>query len=152
MLQQWQGISVGQSVGLYVANGPPRGIILQIRKPNGNEHVQVLVALIWERSMIKEDAHELKGFTHHLNKVWPKTENSFKFMVSTEFRVLTYDCIRDTEDSLSMDIEDSLCPHLVYHRPYTPRETRIREVGDMTEFFTEGAPFGQIKFGKSSQQ
>jgi hypothetical protein len=152
MLEQCpeHGVSVGQSVGLHVINGPPRGKVLQIRRPDGEEHVQVLVALIWERSRIVEDAkaleHLREPFLNHLNKVWPRTEKSFTFMVSTEFRVLTCSAMRGVKDPFSVNIENHLCPHLVYHRPFDTEETKIFDVPRMEEFFVKGAPFWQIRF------
>lgn len=147
-----RGFAVGQSIGLHVTDGPPRGKILQIRRPEGSEDMQVLVALIWERSRIKEDAGGLKHlyerFIKDLDEVWPETDDSFKFMISTEFRVLACSSIRDESDPLSKNIEDSLCRSFVYHRPYNVEDTKIFRISEMEKFFTKGAPFWQISFTK----
>ncbi|PQE16462.1 sentrin-specific protease protein [Rutstroemia sp. NJR-2017a WRK4] len=140
-------VSVGDSVGLYVESGPARGKILQIRKSTGDEHVQVLVALIWERSTIEDDTNAVRGFKSKLNRFWPP-KASFQFMVGTEYRVLTCaSIIRDKRNPLGMNIEDRLWPDRVYNRPFDPEKTQILKVGDMNDFFDKNAAFWEVKFG-----
>jgi hypothetical protein len=148
---------VGQFVGLHVKDGPPRGVILQIRQPDGDLHVQILVALIWERNRIKKDAEELgrhlyKRFLNRLNSVWPETEKAFKFMVSTEFRIVTCNSVRDRKDALSVSIKENLCCDLVYHRPFETEKTNVCGISDMKDFFTESAPLYRSTFGESSSK
>jgi hypothetical protein len=141
MLQQCpeHGIKIGQNVWLCVPNGPPRAKILQIRQPKGGGHVQVLVALIWERQRIIQDAAGLIAFQKRLNNLWPESEESFQYVLSTEFRILACENIQ-TKD---MDVQ--LSRNLVYHRPFDMRDTKILNTGAMKEYLTEGGVFWRME-------
>jgi hypothetical protein len=55
---------VGQNVPLHTTSGPELGKILEIRKLDQGKYTQVLVALIWDRETIEDDAADLKWVPH----------------------------------------------------------------------------------------
>jgi hypothetical protein len=137
-LRPENGYTIGQNVRMNVKYGPTCGKIIQMCKPPGGEGIQVLIAKIWERWRIIQDAEGLETFQENLDTHWPAEERSFQYVLGTEYMVISCTDIK-------AEVQISLSPDLIYHRPYDPEDSNIHLRSAMKKHFSKDGVFHGIK-------
>ncbi|OBT77752.1 hypothetical protein VF21_03830 [Pseudogymnoascus sp. 05NY08] len=127
-----------------VKYGPTCGKIIQMRKPPGGEGIQVLIAKIWERWAIIQDAEGLETVQKNLDTRWPPEERSFQYVLGTEYMVISLQDIK-------AEVQISLSPDLIYHRPYDPEDSDIHSRSAMKKHFSKDGVFYGIKLVQESE-
>ncbi|OBT87062.1 hypothetical protein VE02_05044 [Pseudogymnoascus sp. 03VT05] len=137
-LRPENGYTIGQNVRIDVPDGPTCGKIIQMRKLPGEEGIQVLIAKIWERWRIIQDAEGLETVRENLDTRWPAEERSFQYVLGTEYMVIS---LQDIE----AEAQISLSPDLIYHRPSDPVDSDIHSRSAMKKHFSKDGVFYGIK-------
>lgn len=137
-LRPENGYTIGQNVRMDVKDGPTCGKIIQMRKPLRGEGIQVLIAKLWGRWRIIQDAEGLETFQKKLDTRWPAEECSFQYVLGTEYMVIS---CRD----IKAEAQISLSPDLIYHRPYGPVDLDIHLRSAIKKHFSKDGVFYGIK-------